>query len=46
MPMSLASDHAGPMNDTPTGSPRTKPAGTVMLGYPDTAAGPELPPVP
>ena len=28
----------------PTGRPETDPIGTVMLGYPDTAAGDELPP--
>ena len=36
MPISRASDQAGPMNDTPTGRPRTNPAGTVMCGYPAT----------
>jgi hypothetical protein len=30
--MSVGSVHARPMNVIPTGSPNTKPAGTVMAG--------------
>ena len=33
-----ASDHAGPMNDRPTGKPFTMPMGTLRLGYPARAA--------
>ncbi len=36
--------HARPKNDTPTGIPSMNPAGTVMSGYPATAAAFELPP--
>ena len=42
MRSSVGSLHARPKNDMPTGSPDTKPAGTVMLGYPATAAALEL----
>src|SRR5690348_3864177 len=35
----IGSLHADPKNEIPTGKPRTKPAGTVMCGYPATAAG-------
>jgi hypothetical protein len=41
---SAGSLHAAPKNDIPTGNPKTNPAGTVMLGYPATAAMVELPP--
>src|SRR4029079_15067997 len=37
--------HPRPIKPTPTGSPKTNPAGTVMWGYPATAAIVELPPV-
>ncbi len=30
------------MKVSPTGSPNTPPAGTLMAGYPATAAGPEV----
>src|SRR6266516_6312083 len=40
--ISLGSLHRGPMNDRPTGSPETPPAGTEMAGNPATAAGPEV----
>ena len=40
--MSVGSLHARPKNDSPTGNPCTSPAGTVMFGYPATAAYPEL----
>src|SRR5262249_20703504 len=36
--MSVASLQARPKNEIPTGNPRTYPAGTVMCGYPATAA--------
>lgn len=39
-----ASDRARPMNEIPTLRPNTKPIGTLMLGWPATAAGVELPP--
>ena len=39
-----ASLHAGPINDTPTGSPCTYPAGTVRCGYPATAHAVDAPP--
>src|SRR4029079_13008382 len=42
---SFGSLHARPMKLTPTGNPKTNPAGTVMGGYPATAAIVELPPV-
>src|SRR6516162_965516 len=40
--ISLGSLHAGPMKDSPTGSPKAPPAGTEMAGYPATAAGREV----
>ena len=43
--ISRGSLHAGPISDTPTGSPLTRPAGTVIAGYPETAAGDEVPTV-
>jgi len=42
---SAGSLHARPKNEMPTGNPKTNPAGTVMLGYPATAAMVELPPI-
>src|ERR1700682_673001 len=36
--------HARPKNEIPTGKPNTNPAGTLMFGYPATAAGADLPP--
>src|SRR5262249_7369728 len=36
---SVGSLQAVRKNEIPTGNPRTKPAGTVMCGYPATAAG-------
>ena len=35
----IGSLKARPKNESPTGSPNTSPAGTVMCGYPATAAG-------
>src|SRR5215468_12393286 len=40
--ISLGSLHRGPVNDRPTGSPETAPAGTEMAGNPATAAGPAV----
>src|SRR5439155_6112213 len=40
--ISIGSPYGRPMNDTPTGRPKTKPTGSVTLGYPATAAGVEL----
>jgi hypothetical protein len=42
---SFPSLHAPAKNEMPTGSPRTKPAGTVMCGYPATADALEYPPL-
>ena len=42
--ISVGSLQARPKNAIPTGKPATNPAGTVMLGYPATAAGLELAP--
>src|SRR5688572_8827194 len=42
--ISVGSLHGRPKNDSPTGRPKTYPAGTVMFGYPAIAAGDELPP--
>ena len=39
--MSFPSVQAGPKKEIPTGRPKMYPAGTVMSGYPATAAGPE-----
>ena len=39
--ISVGSLHARPKKEIPTGSPNTKPAGTLMLGYPATAAAVE-----
>ena len=36
--MSTDSDHARPRKERPTGSPETVPIGSVMDGYPATAA--------
>jgi hypothetical protein len=41
---SVGSLHSSPKNEIPIGNPKTNPAGTVMLGYPATAAIVELPP--
>jgi sporulation protein YlmC with PRC-barrel domain len=43
--ISVGSLHARPKNEMPTGSPKTNPAGTLIFGYPATAAAFELPPV-
>ena len=43
--ISAGSLHARPKNEIPTGNPKTSPAGTLILGYPATAAAVELPPV-
>src|SRR5574337_959742 len=40
--ISLGSCHAPAKNEMPTGNPKTNPAGTVMCGYPATAAGAAL----
>jgi hypothetical protein len=37
-PVRKKSCHGLPTNDIPTGKPLKYPMGTVMLGYPDTAA--------
>src|SRR2546427_4691806 len=42
--ISVGSLHARPKNEIPTGRPKAKPAGTLMFGYPATAAALELPP--
>src|SRR5262245_55023759 len=42
--ISSASLHARPMNERPTGWPNAYPAGTVIDGYPATAAGVVLEP--
>ena len=41
--ISLGSLHAGPMKVSPTGRPETRPAGTDIAGYPDTAHGLDVP---
>ena len=38
-PSRAGSLHAEPKKEIPTGSPATNPAGTVICGYPATAAG-------
>ena len=43
--INVGSLHARPKNETPTGIPKTNPAGTLIFGYPATAASDELPPV-
>ena len=43
--ISVGSAHARPMNERLTGRPHAWPIGTLMLGYPATAAGVLLPPV-
>src|ERR1700749_4250121 len=40
--ISVGSLHAVPINDPPTGNPNSSPIGTVMCGYPATAAKLEL----